>query len=137
MNRKKARFDVVGIEIMVHCPHCESPARSPLANGNDFVWTSAAIFETASKDIKCRSCSYWFRLPYALKQLLLPSSEPVSSDRRIGIAHIEIICGTCAGDALEPRKTLLTTDGRCASCGGRNFGMAAKTQPNSNGKENL
>jgi Zn finger protein HypA/HybF involved in hydrogenase expression len=135
MNRKKARFDVVSIEITAHCPHCDSLAKPPLA-GKDFIWTTAAIAEQGSNDIKCRSCSRWFRLPDALRQLLRPSSEPVSPDRRVGIARIEIVCGTCAGDELQPTLTLLTTDGRCSVCGGRNYGMVKKIQ-HSNGKEKL
>jgi len=133
MNRKRARFDVVSIEITVHCPHCDSPNQPPLANGQEYVWTTASIFETASKDIKCRHCGRWFRLPDALRRLLLPSSEPISPDRRVGVARIHIVCGNCAGDELQPTLTLLTTDGRCSKCGGRNISLARKTQPN--GKE--
>ena len=134
MPRKKARFDVVAIEIMVHCPHCDSPAKSPLDHSRDFIWTTAAIAETAGRDVKCRNCQRVFALPYSLRQMLMPSSEPVSSDRYVGVARIEIICGTCAGDGLEPILTLMATDGRCSSCGGRNYGMPAQPQ-HSNGKE--
>jgi Zn finger protein HypA/HybF involved in hydrogenase expression len=136
MTRKRARFDVVAIEITVHCPHCDSVVTSPIGNGDGFIWTSAAIAETASKDIQCRrGCTRWFRLPYSLQQLLKPSSEPVSSDRRVGVARIEIVCGTCAGDAQEPKLTLLTTDGRCSKCGGRNYSMVSRVQLNTNERE--
>lgn len=37
----------------------------------------------------------------------------------------EIICGDCAGDALLPIRTNLTTTGACAVCGGRSFVMAS------------
>lgn len=137
MNRKRARFDVVGIEITVHCPHCDSPVKSPLFNsGLNFIWTAAAILETAGKDVKCNSCRRWFRLSYELRKLLQPSAGPVSPDRRVSaIAHMPIICANCAGDATEPKRTLLTTDGRCSDCGGSNYTLAAKLQ-NQNGKEN-
>lgn len=36
-----------------------------------------------------------------------------------------IVCGDCSGDELLPLKTLLTADGRCAACGGRNYVLAA------------
>lgn len=38
----------------------------------------------------------------------------------------EIICGTCAGDAVLPNKTKLTTDGGCSGCGGRSFELASQ-----------
>src|SRR5260370_36617979 len=137
MNRKKARFDVVGIEVTVHCPHFDSPASSPL-NGDGFVWNSAAIQETSGRDIQCRSCRRWFRLSHSLRQLLRPSTEPVSHDLRVsGVAQVEIICANCAGDTLEPTLTLLTTDHRCSECGGRNFEVVTKPdyRTNTNGKE--
>jgi hypothetical protein len=33
----------------------------------------------------------------------------------------EIICGDCAGDDALPVTTKLTSDGRCADCGGRSI----------------
>lgn len=33
----------------------------------------------------------------------------------------EIICGDCAGEAILPIRTKLTSDGLCADCGGRSF----------------
>jgi Zn finger protein HypA/HybF involved in hydrogenase expression len=138
MSGKRARFDVVGIEVTVHCPHCDSPAKSPL-NGDGFVWNAAAIQHTAGRDIKCK-CRRWFRLPYALRQLLKPSTEPVSHDLHVsGVAQVEIFCANCSGDATEPNLTLLTTDGRCSKCGGRSYEVANKPgyeiKLNINGKE--
>ena len=137
MNRKKARFDVVGIEVTVHCPHCDSPAATPL-NGGGFTWNAAAIAETSGRETKCRNCSRWFRLPFALRQLLKPSTEPVAHDLRVSeMAQVEIICGNCSGDATEPTLTILTTDHRCSKCGGRNFEVVTKPnyQSTENGKE--
>jgi len=125
MNRKKARFDVVGIEVTVHCPHCDSPVATPL-NGGGFTWNAAAIQETSGRETQCRNCSRWFRLPFALRQLLKPSTEPVSHDLRVSRSQVEIICGNCAGDGVEPIYTLLTTDHRCSKCGGRNYEVVTK-----------
>src|SRR5260370_12976754 len=100
MNRKKARFDVVGIEVTVHCPHCDSPASSPL-NGDGFVWNSAAIQETSGRDIQGRGCPHWLRPPSALRQLLPPSTEPVVHDLRgPGVRQVGIIWASCARYAL-------------------------------------
>lgn len=40
-----------------------------------------------------------------------------------------IVCGDCAGDELLPTNTFLTTDGRCAECGGRSFEFASLLGP--------
>lgn len=37
-----------------------------------------------------------------------------------------IICGNCAGEEDHPRKTLLSTAGNCAKCGGRSYALASK-----------
>jgi len=136
VNRKRARFDVVDIEVMVRCPHCESPALSPL-NSQSFVWNAAAVQHQGSKDVKCRRCQRWFRTSYELRKLLQPSSEPVRHDQQVKQGALEIICGNCAGEATEPVKTLLASNRRCASCGGDNYTLAAQLQPksHSNGKE--
>jgi len=42
-----------------------------------------------------------------------------------GVTQINIVCGDCAGDELLPIKTKLTTDGRCAECGGRSYEFAS------------
>jgi Zn finger protein HypA/HybF involved in hydrogenase expression len=136
MNRKSARFDVVGIEVMVHCPHCESPALSPL-DATSFVWNAAAVQHQGSQDAKCSKCRRWFRTSYELRKLLLPRGEPVHHDQRVGPGALEIICGNCAGDETVPVKTLLASNRRCATCGGDNYTLAAHLQSNanSNGKE--
>jgi hypothetical protein len=125
VNRKRARFAVVEIEVMVHCPHCDAPAKSPL-NGDGFVWNAAAVQHQGTQDAKCRSCRRWFRLSQELRDLLTPSSEPVAHDQRVSAGAAEIICGNCAGDAPEPIKTLLATNNRCSACGGNNYTLAAK-----------
>ena len=38
---------------------------------------------------------------------------------------IMIICGNCAGEALNPCKTLLDTKGKCATCGGSSYAIAS------------
>ncbi|PYS89007.1 MAG: hypothetical protein DMF64_19065 [Acidobacteria bacterium] len=54
--------------------------------------------------------------------------EPVSraAAPRTVVTTILIVCGDCAGDALFPLKTLLTSDGTCSRCGGRSYVLAAK-----------
>jgi Zn finger protein HypA/HybF involved in hydrogenase expression len=131
MNRRKARFNVVEIEVMVHCPHCDGPAKSPL-NGDGFIWNAAAVQHQGSRDAKCVSCRRWFRLSQELRDLLTPSEKPVCHDQRVGAGAAEIICGNCAGDAPEPIKTLRATNGRCATCGSENYTLAANLQPNAN-----
>jgi ribosomal protein L37E len=39
-----------------------------------------------------------------------------------------IVCGDCGGDGLNPRKTFLTKQDRCASCGGRSYVLAANLE---------
>ncbi|MGA9768751.1 MAG: hypothetical protein WBV94_06915 [Blastocatellia bacterium] len=41
------------------------------------------------------------------------------------ITRTMIVCGDCAGDSINPRKTLLTKEGRCASCGGNSYVLAS------------
>lgn len=139
MNRKRARFDVVGIEVMVYCPQCDTPARSPWnGDGDGLIWTAAAVQHQGSQDVKCAHCRRWFRLSQALTNLLRPTTEPVRHDQHVGAASPEIICGNCAGEATEPFRTLLATNRRCATCGGDNYTLVARLQPNpnsNNGKE--
>lgn len=42
------------------------------------------------------------------------------------ITALMIICGDCAGDRQNPRKTLLAGNGTCGHCGGRSYVLAAK-----------
>ncbi len=146
MNRKKARFDVVSIEVTVHCPHCDSLIQPPsslatqgISDANTFLWDESDIRHAFGKDIDCVRCNRPFGLPNALRNLLMPSSMPVSDSAAPRITATEIICGDCSGPGLEPRRTLLTKDNRCATCGGQNYTLAAKLQPDEtqNGKDNL
>ncbi len=41
------------------------------------------------------------------------------------ITRTMIVCGDCAGDSNNPRKTLLTREGRCANCGGNSYVLAS------------
>ena len=52
--------------------------------------------------------------------------EQVSKRAVPSITRIQIVCGDCGGDALFPLKTLLTSDGQCSRCAGRNYVLAAK-----------
>jgi Zn finger protein HypA/HybF involved in hydrogenase expression len=123
MNRRKAKFAVVEIEVMVHCPHCDATAKSPL-NGGGLIWNAAAVQHQGSKDAKCAGCRRWFRLSQELRDLLRPSSEPVRHDQRVNAGAAEIVCGNCAGLGAEPIKTLLARNGRCSTCGGDNYVVA-------------
>lgn len=58
--------------------------------------------------------------------------EPLSRLALPLTTNTEIICGNCAGDADEPRKTLLTIDNHCAGCGGRHFTLALPQAVNQN-----
>jgi Zn finger protein HypA/HybF involved in hydrogenase expression len=132
VKRKRARFDVVSIEITVHCPHCDVLVRPPLAPGHKYAWTAGDINMITLA--WCGSCKRNFQLPPGLRALLRPSTDPVRTDRRIStIAQVEVVCPNCSGDALEPKTTLLTTDGRCSTCGSSN--VVPATQFNSNGKD--
>jgi hypothetical protein len=42
------------------------------------------------------------------------------------VTRTEIVCGDCSGDSLLPKRTLLTTNGDCAGCGGRSYELASK-----------
>src|SRR5437763_16780247 len=58
---------------------------------------------------------------------------PVVFIKRLQVAPRElterlIVCGDCGGDGLNPRKTLLTEQGRCASCGGQSYVLAANLE---------
>ena len=137
MNRKRARFDVVSIEITVHCPHCEELVRPPFAGGHRYAWDAKDIQSVTL--VWCPSCKRKFQLPYALRVLLQPSTEPVRTDRRVSrVAPVDIICANCSGDDREPKTTLMTTDDRCASCGGTHFipangGQCPPLRPETNG----
>ena len=52
--------------------------------------------------------------------------RPVVSPREVTVTMI--VCGNCAGDALNPVKTLMTKAGCCASCGGSSFVLASTFQ---------
>lgn len=54
------------------------------------------------------------------------NSEPVTRAALPVVTGVQIVCGDCGGFALFPLKTLLTSDGRCSRCGGRNYVLAAK-----------
>jgi hypothetical protein len=51
-------------------------------------------------------------------------SDPISRAAMPLITTTEIVCGDCAGEARVPCKTLLTSDGACAGCGGGNYQLA-------------
>ena len=42
------------------------------------------------------------------------------------ITSLMIVCGNCAGDDENPRKTLLAANGNCATCGGRSYVLASE-----------
>ena len=44
---------------------------------------------------------------------------------------IQIICGDCAGDTEQPRKTFLDSFGRCSRCGGESYMLVANMRTNS------
>jgi hypothetical protein len=118
--------------------------RPPLAPGHKYTWTADDI--NLITLAWCGSCKRNFQLPSVLRVLLRPSSEPVRTDRRIStVAQVEVVCPNCSGDALEPQTTLITTDGRCSTCGSSNVVPATQFQgssptvregANTNGKEN-
>jgi hypothetical protein len=49
--------------------------------------------------------------------------RPTVSAREVTCSMI--VCGDCAGDSPNPRKTLLTREGRCSGCGGRSYVLAS------------
>lgn len=46
-----------------------------------------------------------------------------------GVSRTKIVCGDCAGNDLLPIQTSLTTDRRCAECGGRSYELASRLGP--------
>jgi predicted metal-binding protein len=60
---------------------------------------------------------------------------PVVTPRLISRLRVLIVCGDCAGDRSNPRKTLMAANGTCADCGGRSFVVASKLQIKTKGKE--
>jgi hypothetical protein len=60
-------------------------------------------------------------------------SDPLVTPRRL--THHLIVCGNCAGDERLPRKTFLSADSTCASCGSRSYVLASKLQIPKKGKE--
>lgn len=42
------------------------------------------------------------------------------------VTRTQIVCGDCAGVALLPTRTFLTSNGDCANCGGRSYELASK-----------
>jgi Zn finger protein HypA/HybF involved in hydrogenase expression len=124
VNRKTARFDVVSIEITVHCPRCDSLVETPDVPQDRRIWRESDIRNWIGKTIMCTHCYVLFRLHPSLKNLLAPSSEPVRTDLHISSPQTEIICANCAGDETQPKTTLMTTNQRCAGCGGTNFVLA-------------
>ena len=139
MSRKQARFDVIAIEITVHCPHCESLVQGPRTGGAlwdvrdlNYVFFNRGV----GSPTDCPSCKRGIKLPQGLRSLLLPSTEPVRTDRRVSSVAQEIICANCAGDEIEPRRTLLTTNQRCATCGGDNYELVNKPNFNNTTEDN-
>lgn len=53
------------------------------------------------------------------------NTEPLSRAAVPHVTQTRIVCGDCSGDALVPVKTLLTADGNCSRCAGRNYVLAA------------
>ncbi|QQS31873.1 MAG: hypothetical protein IPM50_09285 [Acidobacteriota bacterium] len=49
----------------------------------------------------------------------------INKDSMPEVLQMKIVCGDCAGEGLLPIHTNLTTDGRCAECGGRSFEFAS------------
>lgn len=47
--------------------------------------------------------------------------DRISDASMTRVTETRIVCGDCAGDEILPRKTNLTTDGRCAECGGLSY----------------
>jgi hypothetical protein len=74
----------------------------------------------------------------ALADARLQAERPAETRTRAGlfiadpsvaprsITSLMIICGNCAGDHQNPRKTLLTKDGNCSACGGGSYVLASK-----------
>jgi hypothetical protein len=62
-------------------------------------------------------------------------SDPVVTPRLLSCLCVLIVCGDCAGDGVNPRKTLMAANGTCANCGGRSFVLASKLQIAMKGKE--
>ena len=62
-------------------------------------------------------------------------SDPQVTPRLISRLRVLIVCGDCAGDRANPRKTLMAANGTCADCGGRSFVVAAKLLNPMKGKE--
>lgn len=42
------------------------------------------------------------------------------------VTAVQIVCGDCAGHGVLPRKTFLTSEGRCENCGGRSYALASR-----------
>src|SRR5258708_2534820 len=55
-------------------------------------------------------------------------NRPEVETRDVTMITVMIVCGDCAGDDFVPRKTLLTADGCCDSCGGRSYVLAAELE---------
>jgi len=52
--------------------------------------------------------------------------DPVVRERVV--TRTLILCGNCAGEEPRALKTLLTADGRCATCGGSSYILASKVR---------
>lgn len=52
---------------------------------------------------------------------MLKIFDRISSRSLPQVLPQEIICGNCCGEATLPIRTNITSDGRCAVCGGRSF----------------
>lgn len=49
----------------------------------------------------------------------------ISTSSMPEVLQMKIVCGDCSGEGRLPILTNLTTDGRCAECGGRSFEFAS------------
>ena len=60
------------------------------------------------------------------------SPEQLSQPRpAILMMGVQIICGDCSGDTLQPVKTYLDQFGTCSQCGGRSYVLASAVAANS------
>jgi len=61
--------------------------------------------------------------------------DPLVTPRAGSVLRTMIVCGDCAGDDANPRKTLLAADGTCSECGGRSYVLASMLFQRQKGKE--
>jgi hypothetical protein len=53
------------------------------------------------------------------RQLLAPRNSSV----KLGV---QIVCGDCAGNGVQPKRTILTRFGVCEQCGGTSYVLASE-----------